>query len=137
MGWSIGYDDNWNRDIGYGVPAVCDKPGCTTKIDRGLAYVCGSDPYGGQNGCGLYFCAEHLDFKDLKNNRTIRLPGEDEITVQLCSKCCNGKPPYEPKPDIAEWIEWKLTDESWSVWREENPEEVKKLSEDLQKEKSD
>lgn len=41
MGWSIGFDSNWNRDIGYGVPAFCDHPGCTAEIDRGLAYVCG------------------------------------------------------------------------------------------------
>lgn len=27
MGWSIGYDDKWFRDIGYGVPAYCDHPG--------------------------------------------------------------------------------------------------------------
>src|SRR4051812_7048849 len=26
MGWSIGYDSNWQRDIGYGVPAFCDHP---------------------------------------------------------------------------------------------------------------
>ena len=29
MGWSIGYDEKWQRDIGYGVPAICDYPGCT------------------------------------------------------------------------------------------------------------
>lgn len=23
MGWSIGFDSNWNRDVGYGVPATC------------------------------------------------------------------------------------------------------------------
>ena len=28
MGWSIGYDTNWKRDIGYGVPAKCDHPRC-------------------------------------------------------------------------------------------------------------
>lgn len=28
MGWSVGYDDNWKRDIGYGVPALCDYPDC-------------------------------------------------------------------------------------------------------------
>jgi len=32
--------------------------------------------------------------------------------------------PFEPKPDIQEWIDWKLTDESWSKWRAENPEWV-------------
>ena len=35
MGWSLGYDGRWKRDIGYGVPAVCDFPGCNEEIDRG------------------------------------------------------------------------------------------------------
>lgn len=60
MGWSIGYDSKWKRDIGYGVPASCDYPGCDAEIDRGLSYVCGGEPYGGEVGCGLYFCAAHL-----------------------------------------------------------------------------
>lgn len=41
MGWAIGYDTTWGRDIGYGVPATCDYPSCTEAIDRGLGYVCG------------------------------------------------------------------------------------------------
>ncbi len=28
MGWSIGYDYNWKRDIGYSVPCECDNPKC-------------------------------------------------------------------------------------------------------------
>ena len=50
MGWSIGYDSNWDRDIGYGVPAYCDHPDCNEEIDRGLSYVCGGEPYGGDRG---------------------------------------------------------------------------------------
>ena len=60
MSWAIGFDSRWNRDIGYGVPATCDFPGCGVDIDRGLAFVCGGEPYGGEDGCGLYFCASHL-----------------------------------------------------------------------------
>lgn len=62
MGWSLGYDDRWKRDIGYGVPAYCDQPGCTEEIHRGLAYVCGSHPFGGDRGCGLYFCGSHMEW---------------------------------------------------------------------------
>lgn len=54
MGWSIGYDSKWKRDIGYGVPAWCDHPGCIEEIYRGLSHVCGGEPYGGERGCGLY-----------------------------------------------------------------------------------
>ena len=113
MGWSIGYDSRWKRDIGYGVPAKCDHPGCDAEIDRGLSYVCGSEPYGGDHGCGLHFCGKHLSYEDR---------GED--FPQLCERCASEADPFDPKPDVAEWIEWKLTDESWAQWRAENPDEV-------------
>lgn len=110
MGWSIGYDSNWNRDIGYGVPAICDHPGCSEEIDRGLGCVCGGDPYGGEEGCGLFFCGKHL------------LP-------ILCERCSDSKEPFEPKPDILEWIHHKLIDPSWQSWRDENPDKIIKLKE--------
>lgn len=112
MSWSIGYDRNWNRDIGYGVPAFCDHPDCQETIDRGLAYVCcGEKPYGGEEGCGLYFCGKHSTAGD-----------------HLCERCAAGLLPFDGKPDHPEWIKHKLTDESWQQWRDENPEEVKTLS---------
>ena len=111
MGWSIGFDTNWNRDIGYSVPAFCDHPKCSEEIDRGLGYVCGGEPYGEPHGCGLYFCSKH----------------QRGYGPQLCSRCVNRKPPYKPKPDHPRWIKWKLTDESWAEWRKDNPREVKRL----------
>src|SRR6185312_4070071 len=114
MGWSIGYDEKWKRDIGYGVPATCDRPGCGREINRGLAHVCGSEPYGGEHGCGLYFCKEHL-----------RTAGDARDNVELCSKCYSGSGGcFEPAPDRPEWISHKLTHESWQQWRDENPDEV-------------
>lgn len=115
MGWAVGYDSKWQRDIGYGVPSTCDQPGCGAEIDRGLGYVCGGAPYGGEHGCGLFFCSEHL-----------YLTGEDG--EQQCVRC-GPEPgdPYEPTPDRPEWIKWKLTDSSWQRWRDENPEEVARL----------
>jgi hypothetical protein len=104
MGWSIGFDERWQRDIGYGVPATCDYPGCNAAIDRGLSYVCGGEPFGGDRGCGLYFCKAHL-----RMGRR----------VQLCTRCSRGRKPYEPTPDTAEWIHHKATDESWAQWRAE------------------
>lgn len=112
MGWSVGFDSNWNRDIGYGVPAYCDYPGCTKEIDRGLSYVCGGEPYGGEKGCGLYFCEDHLYFHEFR----------DREAKQVCHRCHTYKLPYKPKPDHPEWIRWKLTDASWEQWRKENPE---------------
>ena len=105
MSWSIGFDSRWNRDIGYGVPAYCDHPKCNAKIDRGLAYVCcNEEPYGGERGCGLYFCGLHLG--------------------ERCSRCRNYRSPFTPKSDHPDWIHHKLTDESWAEWRAENPDEV-------------
>lgn len=108
MGWSVGFDSNWNRDVGYGVPATCDYPECGEAIDRGLGYVCGGEPYGGEDGCGLYFCGEHL--------------------ARLCERCAAGEPPFEPTPDTAEWAHWKLTDESWDEWRRQNPDQIEALA---------
>ena len=110
MGWSIGWDNNWQRDIGYGVPCKCDYPKCNKKIDRGLSYVCGGEPYGGEYGCGLYFCSEHLAYRTPKN---------EEKLIQMCHRCRNGNEPYKPKPDLKEWIDWKMTDPSWKEWRKD------------------
>jgi hypothetical protein len=111
MGWSIGYDTTWKRDIGYGVPATCDHPGCGAEIDRGLSYVCGGEPYGGDKGCGLYFCERHQQGR-----------------YQRCMRCAKYRTnKFTPTPDVAEWINHKLTDESWARWRAESPKEVAEL----------
>ena len=119
MGWAIGFDSNWNRDIGYGVPATCDHPGCNAEIDRGLAHVCGGGPYATEFGCGLYFCSEHLQSRYFE---------EYDEHHQVCERCMDeDKDPFEPKPDTPEWINHKLTDPSWEPWRKENPEIVKEM----------
>jgi len=111
MGWSLGFDSNWNRDIGYAVPAVCDHPDCSTEIDRGLSHVCGEKAYGGDNGCGLFFCSKHLAYSEI-------------LECQACQRCADTLEPFNAKPDVAAWIEWKLTHPSWQAWRDENPEQV-------------
>lgn len=107
MSWAIGEFNG--RDIGYGVPAICDHPGCGASIDRGLAYVCGGDAYGGEHGCGLFFCGEHR-----------RYAGERRDNASLCSRCYSGRQAFEPTPDTPEWINHKLTHRSWATWRAEN-----------------
>ncbi len=114
MGWSIGYDDNWNRDIGYGVPAYCDHPGCKAEIDRGLGYVCGGEPFGGEHGCGLFVCGAHQH--------------ANSKCFQLCLHCADRRrKKLTPSPDHPEWIQHQLTDASWAPWREQNPELVAKM----------
>src|SRR5687767_3270880 len=110
MTWSIGFDDSWQRDIGYGVPAYCDYPSCNNEIHRGLGYVCGSEPYGGDRGCGLFFCSEHIGCNS------------------LCDHCnAQTGDTHGPKRDHPTWINHKLTHESWAQWRSENPDDVSRL----------
>ena len=111
MSWAIGFDTKWQRDIGYGVPAYCDHPGCEEKIDRGLSHVCGLEPYGGDRGCGLYFCIKHLAY-----HRFL----DADAGSSFCKRCIAAKSPYKPKPDHPEWLKHKATDPSWAEWRKQN-----------------
>lgn len=111
MSWAVGWDPNWKRDIGYGVPAMCDHPGCEARIDRGLSYVCANQhPFGGEDGCGLFFCSAH------------RPNG-------MCEACLYERDPFEPTPDLVEWQLHKLIHPSWAQWRIEHPEELKAMTE--------
>ena len=125
MGWAVGYDDNWKRDIGYGVPSICDHPGCGKPIHRGLAYVCGGEPYGGDDGCGLHFCGDHLWL------------GAKGKSHQVCDRCRKGKDPFTPTPDTAEWMRHKLRDMTWKPWRDEYPQEVAEIRKQLRKRSGD
>src|SRR3990167_610655 len=114
MGYSIYFING--RDCGYDVPAVCESPKCNKEIDRGMGYCCGGSP-DSEFGCNLYFCGEHLFFRNARG----------EGYVQNCYRCSHYKPPYKEKPDVKEWVEWKLNDESWAQWRKENKEKVEKM----------
>lgn len=116
MGWSLGFDSTWNRDVGYGVPAHCDHPGCMKEIDRGLEYTCGGDMYGGEHGCGLHFCSAHRCYA-----------GDRRDNASLCQRCYRGRRPFAPAPEHIKWVEHKLSHRSWAGWRKDNPDEVMKL----------
>jgi hypothetical protein len=119
MGYSIGFDSNTKRDIGYGVPAVCDHPGCKKPIDRGLGHMCGGLQTEGKwnNGCGLFFCGEHL-----------RVTG-------VCARCSSGRTAFKPKADVDEWLRHKLADASWGKWRKAHPVEVENIRRQLARRK--
>jgi hypothetical protein len=110
MSWAVGFDPDRNRFIGYGVPAYCDHPGCNVTIDRGISHTCGDYPGGGEHGCGLHFCGEHLH----------RYP-------QVCSACANEQKAFPPSQEHPTWSHHLLTDETWADWRAENAETVRQL----------
>lgn len=115
MSWALGFDHNWHRDIGYGVPSECDHPTCKKRIDRGMAYLCGGHHMSQDRGCGLFFCCEHLDVEN------------------LCERCRGRrpKPPFSAKLDVRQWLRHKLRDTSWKAWRTENPEDVSAIRKQL------
>lgn len=120
MAWNIGFDSNTQRDIGYGVPAVCDHPGCKKPIDRGLGYMCGGSKEG---GCGLFFCGEHR-----------RLTG----LCECCTKRSLGlsnRLSFKPKADVAEWLNHKLTHASWAKWRKENKDATARIRQQVARRK--
>lgn len=78
MGWADCGTDSEGRPIGYGFPAICDHPGCETKIDRGLAYACGGTHGADGYSCEKYFCPEHLRCWAPISNLTMRL---------VCDEC--------------------------------------------------
>lgn len=65
------------REAGYSVEAECDEPGCDAQIDRGLGYLCGTDPGGSEGSCGDYFCGRHL-FGGQRCTRCYDLVSNDE-----------------------------------------------------------
>lgn len=81
MGWANCGTDSKGRQIGYAHEATCDHPGCTEKIDRGLAYACGGMHGSDSYMCEGYFCPEHLTSVDL----TGKVAGMTSATV--CLEC--------------------------------------------------
>lgn len=117
MGYAVYEEPDNKRWAGYGVPAECDFPGCSSRIQRGLDYKCDiiytfEDVISNgevidqieveTDGCGLFFCQNHLYKHDQHGDLL-------------------------PKLDIKEWLEFMLKDESWAEWRAENPERVEDM----------
>jgi hypothetical protein len=67
VGYAFGHNNN-GREIGYGVEATCDWPGCEEAIDRSIGNCCGGiDGIGnagmdGEAYCGDFFCEKHMSF---------------------------------------------------------------------------
>lgn len=127
MGYSI-YKVG-NRWAGYGVPATCEYPTCKNKIDRGVSYACGGEPFS-DVGCDRYFCEKHLNYNGWNEKKGEWCRHQEDCkceTYEVCERCESNQPPFEYKPERSVWVKHLLKDKSWAEWREKNPEEVKKL----------
>jgi hypothetical protein len=99
MGWGHGRN-NYGEEVGYLVPAICAKKGCGKQIDKGLAYCCGgldSAAFGGNEGCGRYFCEDHLYY----------VHGARHC---LCEKCASEF------PEVCVDCGKKLSEEELKAW---------------------
>lgn len=110
MGFGVYWMAERGQFAGYEVPAICEHPDCTAKINRGLGCRCNGKPAAqvgegddmvAEEPCGRFFCGQH--------------GGES-----TCARCAVGGEPYPIKPDIQEWIDHLLTDKTWRRWRAEN-----------------
>jgi hypothetical protein len=109
---------------GYGVPTICEHPGCNKKIDRGIDYACGGEPFS-EYGCDRYFCEDHREWHEFNTGC-----GSREGAF-VCNRCAQRKLPFPYKPETREWVDHLLTDESWEEWRKENQDKVKELKNNL------
>lgn len=73
-GSRCGANPNTGKEMGYGVEGMCSEKDCQLIITHGISSVCGGEHLGGVDGCGDYFCGNHLFF-----------PG------QLCGSCFHSK----------------------------------------------
>lgn len=124
---------------GYGVPAICEQPGCNEKIDRGMAYACGGEPFS-ELGCDRYFCGKHLEYECWKCDGSEEKCDHDNtkkncscMCAEVCERCAKGEPPFPYKPETKEWIKHLLKDPSWKEWRENNNTEVEELKKQYEK----
>ncbi len=117
-----------HRFGGYGVPTICEHPDCNKKIDRGISFACGGEPFS-EHGCDRYFCDKHFEYIYFGTNGRCRHKKDcDCDPIQLCERCAKNKPPFPYKPEHPTWIKHLLTDKSWEEWRKANPKEVKELT---------
>lgn len=114
---------------GYGVPTTCEHPKCKKKIDRGMSYACGGEPFS-EHGCDRYFCGKHLHYVYFTPDGDRCIHTEDckcEL-VQVCERCRDLKAHFPYKPERKEWARHLLKHKSWAEWRKNNPKKVKELS---------
>lgn len=109
--------DGLERHAGYAVVCLCDHPDCSEEIDRGLSYVCGSEPGETERGCGRYFCGEHMKYRTYGR-------GKDAEDVQVCEECKARRKPWPMKPDLPHalngirWFTPEDEAEAMEMWRQ-------------------
>ena len=134
MSWCIGFSKEQNRDVGYGVPAICDHPGCSNAINRGIGYLCCED-ISHVASCQGYFCEDHRHNYTLGDELEDMEPEELEELEELGVNIDDPETQLRiaegdiirchhqaiERKESAVWLEHCLTDDSWETWRNQNP----------------
>lgn len=100
MGWANCGKDSEGRPIGYAHGATCDQEGCNTKIDRGLAFACGSMHGSDEVSCEKYFCEAH------KTNYVM----DSAHGTTVCNSCAKA---------LIESGEWEEDEEEGAIVRKD------------------
>lgn len=99
MGYANCGEDSQGRPIGYAHEAICDHPGCDTKINRGMSYACGGDHGEDDYSCEKYFCPKHMRVVEFHPNdvppHEVKGKKYNECN-QLCFACAEA---YETTPN--------------------------------------
>lgn len=100
MGYANCGEDSQGRPIGYAHEAICDYPGCSAKIDRGMSYACGGDHGEDNFSCEKYFCHDHMQVvefhpQDLPPKKPFGGKTYNQVKL-LCLSCAEA---YEATPN--------------------------------------
>lgn len=105
MGWFIGWDSDYLRWKGYGVPAYCEQPACKRVVDRGIGFLC--------QRCEMTFCGDHKAAGFCE--RCIDVEEAESDAQEMQGK--EGAQPFPLKPEHPHWLSHLRRDRTWAKWR--------------------
>jgi len=106
MGWAVGTGGTSGHRIWRA--GLMRSPAMQQGNRSRLSHVCGMINTDGEDrGCGL-----HSVLTTCLDSRS---------SDSFVNAATHAQTPFARKPDLAEWSNHKLTDQSWAQWRAENP----------------
>lgn len=140
MSYEMYFSTQHKRWQGYGVPAVCDHPGCKETIIRGVGYMCCENP-NNPVSCGGFFCDDHREVTIIHKSEFDDIEDDEDAINELlvdydlqevpefdeddCFYRCDHSPiEYKEHP---KWVAHVESDPTWAQFRLEDPEAFKTM----------